>query len=60
MMSNYLKSSYRSQDIEVFVLIFGHVEKRLDRKEKPIFEIYDVKTWLTNNCNTHIDQYLQK
>ena len=22
--------------------------------------IYDVTTWLTNNCNTHITQYLKK
>ena len=24
------------------------------------FKIYDVTTWLTNNCNTHIAQYLTK
>ena len=40
--------------------IFGHVEKRLDQKDKVNFKIYDVTTWLTNNCNTHIDQYLKK
>ena len=24
------------------------------------FKIRDVTTWLTNNCNTHIAQYLKK
>ena len=35
---------------------FGHVGKRLDQKGKINFKIYDMITWLTNNCNTHIDQ----
>ena len=30
--------------------LFAHISKRLD---------YDVTVWLTNNCNTHITQYLQ-
>ena len=38
---------------------FGHVEKRLDYKDKANFEIYDVTNYLTNNCNTNIDQYLK-
>ena len=33
---------------------------RLDLKDKVNFKIYDVTTWLTNNCNTHIAQYLEK
>ena len=33
---------------------FVHVGKRLDEKEKIIFKIYDVATWETNHCNTHI------
>ena len=24
------------------------------------FKLYDMTTWLTNNCNTHIDQHLKK
>ena len=24
------------------------------------FKIYDVTAWLTNKCNTHIAQYLEK
>ena len=40
--------------------IFGHVEKRLWLKDKINSKIYNVATWLTNNCNTHIEQYLKK
>ena len=39
-------------------LIFGHIKKRLDQKVN--FKIYDVRTWLTNNCNTNINQYFKK
>ena len=37
----------------------AHVEKRLDQKDKVNFKNFDVKTWLTNKCNTHIHQYLK-
>ena len=40
--------------------LFGHVAKRLDKKDKFSFKFYDVTAWLTNNCNTHIAQYLEK
>ena len=30
--------------------IFGHVQNRLDEKNQVSFEIYDVTTWLINNC----------
>ena len=36
------------------------VEKQLHLKDKVNFKIYDFTTWLTNNCNTHIDQYFKK
>ena len=39
---------------------FVRVAKRLDQKEKVNFKIYDVTVRLTNNCNTHIAQYLEK
>ena len=39
---------------------FGRVAKRLDQKNKVNFKIYDVTPWLTNNCNRHIAQYLEK
>ena len=41
-------------------LLFGLVAKRLDKKDKVNFKFYDVTTWLTNNCNTHTAQYLEK
>ena len=40
--------------------LFGHVAKRFDQKGKVSFKFYDVIAWLTNNCNTHIAQYLEK
>ena len=39
---------------------FGHVVKRLDKKDKVNFEIYDVTAWLTNNYNRHSVEYLTK
>ena len=47
----------------LFVLkIFNFVlyKKRLDQKDKVNFKTYDVTTWLQNNYNTHIAQYLTK
>ena len=41
-------------------LLFGHVAKRLDKKDKVNSKSYDVTAWLTNNCNIHIAQYLEK
>ena len=38
--------------------LFGHVEKRLDQKDKVNLEIHDVTIWLTSN--THIAHYLTK
>ena len=35
-------------------------EKELDLKDKVNCKINGVTTWLPNNCNTHIDQYLTK
>ena len=40
--------------------VFGHVSKQLDYKDKINFKFDDVTAWLTNNCNTHIAQYLEK
>ena len=37
-----------------------HVEKQLDYKDEANFKIYDVTTWLTNNYNKYIVQYLTK
>ena len=40
--------------------LFGHKEKRLYRKDKVNFKIYDATTRLTNNCNTRANQNLKK
>ena len=48
---------------EIFTFLyglFGCVEKPLDKKVMANFKIYDVTNWTTNNCNTHITQYLKK
>ena len=37
--------------------LYGHAENGLIRK---IRLIYDVTAWLTNNCYTHIVQYLKQ
>ena len=40
--------------------LFGHVAKRLDKKDKLNFKFYDVTAWLTNNCNTQFAKYFEK
>ena len=49
--------------LEIFTFlswVFSYVEKWLDEKAMVNFKIYDVTNWTTNNCNTHITQYLNK
>ena len=41
-------------------LLFDHVGKRLDWKDKVDFKIDEIVAWLTNNCNAHIAQYFKK
>ena len=36
------------------------LKKRLDKKDKVNFKIYEVATWLTNYYDTNIAQYLTK
>ena len=40
--------------------IFGHVAKRLDKKDQVNLKFYDVIAWLTNNRNTYVAQYFEK
>ena len=40
--------------------IIGHVEKTAWKKDKVNLKIYKVTTWLANNYNTPIAQYLTK
>ena len=55
-----LKALFVLQIFKILSWLFGHVTKRLDKKGWVNFKFYDVTTWLTNNCNTHIAQYLNK
>ena len=41
-------------------LLFGYVDRRLDKKAKVTCRIYDVREWIRNNYNTHLSQYLKK
>ena len=54
-----LKALLVLNTFKLLCLLFGHVEKRLYLKDNVDFNIYDVKTWLTNDCNTIIAQYLK-
>ena len=49
-----LKALFFLKIFKVLSLLFGKVEKQLDKKDNIKFRIYDVTTWLTNNYNTHI------
>ena len=40
--------------------LFGYVEKRLDKKARVNFKMYDVTCWTTNNYNIYIAQYMKK
>ena len=55
-----LKAFFVLKIFEFLSQLFGHGEKRLDWKHNVKFKNYDVATWLTNNVNTYIAQYLKK
>ena len=55
-----LKALFVFEISTVLSLIFGFVEKRLDKKAMVNFKIYDVLDWITNYYNTHIAQCLKK
>ena len=55
-----LKALFVLKKFKFLSWLFGHVEKRLDQKDLVNLEIYNVTTWLTNNFNTRIAQYLKK
>ena len=40
--------------------LFGHIEKRPEKKTKVNFKTYDVTGWATNNYNTFLVKYLIK
>ena len=55
-----LKTFFVIKIFKFLFQIFGHVEKRLDYKDKVKFKINDVTTRLTNKINTLIAQHLKK
>ena len=52
-----LKTLFILKILTFLSLLFGYVEKRLDKKAKVNFEIYGVTIWTINKYNTHIIQY---
>ena len=62
-----MKNAFHFNSKALFVLkiltflswLFVHAAKRLNYKDKVNFKIYDVTAWLTDNCDTHIPQYLE-
>ena len=63
-----MKNAFYSNSKALFVLkifkclpwLFGHVGKRLNKKDTVNFKIHDTINWEINNYNTHIAQYLKK
>ena len=49
-----------SRYLSFFSWFLGHVAKRLDKKDNVNFKFYGDTAWSANNCNTCIDQYLEK
>ena len=49
--------------LEIFTFLswlFRYIEKRVDKKPKINFKIYDITGWTTNNFDTYIVQYIKK
>ena len=55
-----LKALFVLKIFKFLFCLFGHGERTACLKDKDNFKIYDTTTWLTNNYNTHIAQYLSK
>ena len=55
-----LKDLFVLKILKLCIKFLVMMEKRLDKKVTVNFKIYDVKNWLTSNCNTPIDQYPTK
>ena len=55
-----LKSSYGSQDIQIFVRTYYSCKKDLIVKAKVNFNIYKVTTWEKKNWNTYRVKYFKK
>ena len=56
-----LKTLFVVKVFEFSSSLFGHIEKRLDKKATVIFKNYDVINWETSYYKIlHITQYLKK
>ena len=44
----------------IFHIFSGYVEKRLDKKTKVNFKLFNVTDWTINNYNTYFAEYLKK
>ena len=55
-----LKTLHSYRYLNFYLDFIGHVGKRLDKKAKNDFKIYNVINRKTNNYNLHIAQYLKK
>ena len=56
-----LKTLFVVKVFEFSSSLFGHIEKRLDKKAKVNFKNYDVINWETSYYKIlHITQYLKK
>ena len=55
-----LKALFVLETFTILSWLFGYVEKRLYKKAKVNFKIYDVTDRTASNYNTHIAQYLKK
>ena len=53
-----LKDLFVLKILKLCIKFLVMMEKSLDKTVN--FKIYDVKNWLTSNCNTPIDQYPTK
>ena len=51
------KALFGFEIFSFFVLTFGSVEKRLQKKVMINFQIYDVTGWTKNNNNLNIARY---
>ena len=54
-----LKALFVLKVFKFLSLLFGDIEKRLNKRAKVNFKIYVVTTWETNNYSTLITQYLK-
>ena len=46
--------------LNLCLVFFGYVDKRLDKKAKVNFKFYGVINWEQNNYNVHITQYTKR